>query len=524
MRPPSPLIVDPARRRLLLAGAGLCGLALGGAVAPRAQAYREARTPFTLGIASGQPEPDGFVIWTRLAPEPYAPGGGLSAPSIAVAWEVAADAAFTRVLQRGVESAEPAWGYSLHVEVVGLSPGRPYWYRFRAGDFRSAVGRALTAPVIGAPLASLRVATVSCQHYEQGYFSAYRHLVADDPELVLHLGDYIYETPTDRPVRLHEAAEPRTLEQYRARYACYKQDADLQRAHAHCAWLMVADDHEVDNDYAGALSQDDESPETFLVRRAAAYQAYWEHQPLRLAARPRGGGMPLYGSYRFGDLLQLSLLDGRQYRDNQACELPQRRGGRVIEGACLERLQPQRSLLGAAQEAWLGRQLVRRGARWNVIAQQTLLASLDQDPGPGVAYWSDGWDGYPAARRRLLQQIVDSRVSNPLVLSGDVHSFWATELRLDPLDSRAPPVASEFVGTSISSEGLLHDHFARMLPQNPHIRFFDARARGYLMSRIDAQTWRTELRAMDTVTQPQSTVRTLAAFVVEAGRPGFQTA
>ena len=518
-------MIDPGRRRLLLAGAGLCGLALGGAVAPRAQAYREARNPFTLGIASGQPEPDGFVIWTRLAPEPYAPGGGLTDSAIAVEWEIAADPEFKRILRRGVEPAEPGWGYSVHVEVAGLNAARPYWYRFRAGDFRSAAGRASTAPAGGASLASLRVATVSCQHYEQGYFSAYRHLVADDPDLVLHLRDYLYETPTDRPVRLHEAGEPRTLEQYRARYACYKQDADLQRAHAHCAWLMVPDDHEVDNDYAGAFSQDDEPPERFLLRRAAAYQAYWEHQPLRRAARPRGGAMSLYGSHRFGDLLQLSLLDGRQYRDNQACELPQRRGGRVVDAnRCMERLQPQRSLLGAAQEAWLGRQLAQRGALWNVIAQQTLLASLDQEPGPGLAYWNDGWDGYPAARRRLLQQIIETRVVNPLVLGGDVHSFWATELRLDPLDERAPPVASEFVGTSISSEGLLQDHFARMLPQNPHIRFFDARSRGYLLSRIDRRIWRAELRALDSVARPESTVRTMAAFVVEAGRSGFQAA
>lgn len=516
--------IDSARRRLLLAGAGLCGLSLGAVSAPRPQVYRGRLDPFTLGVASGQPEPDGFVLWTRLAPEPYAPRGGLNDEVIAVEWELAADPAFQNLLRHGTAYAEPAWGYSLHVEVRGLAPDRPYWYRFRTGDFRSATGRALTAPAVTSSPEALRLAVVSCQHYEQGYFNAYRHLVADDPQLVLHLGDYIYETSTDVAVRRHEGPEPRTLEQYRARYACYKQDIELQRAHAHCSWLLVPDDHEVDNDYAGTHSQDPEPAETFLLRRAAAYQAYWEHQPLRLAARPRGPYMPLYGTHRYGDLLRLSLLDIRQYRDDQACGTEAQRGGRILRQDCLERLLPERSMLGAAQEAWLSAQLLQGGGHWNVIAQQTLLASVDLAPGPGEAFWSDGWDGYPAARQRLLQQVAHSRVANPICLGGDVHSYWVSDLCLDPLDRRATVLASEFVGTSISSAGIPHEPIARVLPQLPQVRFFDARWRGYLLCRVDRRRWLTELRALDTVARPDSMVRTLAAFVVETGRAGVQEA
>ncbi|HXV62820.1 MAG TPA: alkaline phosphatase D family protein, partial [Vicinamibacteria bacterium] len=305
----------------------------------RQSPVRFSTNPFTLGLASGYPLSDGFVIWTRLAPAPLL-GGGMEPSPVLVDWEVGTDDRIANVVQRGTALASPDWAHSVHVEVEGLEPDRWYWYRFRAGSEESGVGRSRTAPPVDASPERLRFAFASCQHWEHGFYAAYRHMVADEPELIIHLGDYIYEEdfgPTK--VRRHSAPEPITVDDYRNRYAEYKTDPDLQAAHAACPWLVTWDDHEVDNDYADLANEELRPREWFRRRRAAAYRAYYEHMPLRRNQVPLGEHLPLYTNHAFGRLVELQILDDRQYRSPHVCPDPGQ-GGSAIVSHCRERLDP----------------------------------------------------------------------------------------------------------------------------------------------------------------------------------------
>ena len=450
-----------SRRRFLQ---GLALLAVSQRV--RAQNY-----PFPLGVASGYPMPSGVTLWTRLQ--------GFEVP-VAVKWEVAADEGMKTVLLSGTATATPEWAHSVHVDVEGLEPGRWYWYRFRTADAESTVGRTRTTPAAGAA-EPLRFAFGSCQQFEQGYFAAYRHMVADNPDLIAFLGDYIYESSWGREhVRSHGAPEPYTLADYRARYALYRSDADLQAAHAACPWIVTWDDHEVDNDYADDRPEDGMEREPFLARRAAAYRAYYEHMPLPARMRPQGPDMRIYTHLDWGTSARFAVLDTRQYRSWQACPRPGRRGGsNTIEIEKCPRLGvPGRSMLGRAQERWLERTLGDSHAAWNLVAQTTAMAQFDQLPGAGRRAWTDGWDGYPAARKRLLDFISLRKITNPVVLGGDIHSFSTAELKLDFDDPASPAVASEFVGTSVTSQAWAQERLAQFLPDNPHILYADSRFRG----------------------------------------------
>jgi alkaline phosphatase D len=482
-----------------------------------------ARDPFTLGVASGYPRPSGFVVWTRLAPDPERGDGGLDPVAVPVRWEVATDESMRSVVAAGSAVASPDWAHSVHVEVAGLEPGRWYAYRFSAGDARSAIGRARTAPPADAPVPALRFAFASCQQYEQGYFGAYRHIVADSPDLIAFLGDYIYESSWGRHhVRSHFGGEPYSLDEYRARYALYRRDADLQAAHAACPWIVTWDDHEVDNDYANDRSEDGMDRERFLARRAAAYRAYYEHMPLPARMRPVGPDMRVYAELGWGRLASFFLLDDRQYRSPQVCPRRGRSGGSNVVDVdrCPEIHSPERTMLGAAQERWLEQALGRSGARWNVLAQQTRMAQFDQQLGPGRSAWTDGWDGYPAARRRLIESLVAQRVANPVVIGGDVHMFTVSDLKADFDDPASPVVASELVGTSITSQGPAQRRVDERLPENPHVRFADSRYRGYVRVDVTGKAMRADLRAMESVGRPDAACRTLASFAVEDGRPG----
>lgn len=502
-----------SRRGFLLAGASAL-------VAPRLWARPVfSAFPFSLGVASGAPLPDGVVLWTRLAPDPLN-GGGLPPADIEVRWEVARDEAFRDIARAGLTTAEAAGAHSVHVEVGGLAPDRWYWYRFMAGDAVSAVGRTRTAPAAGAMPARLRFAFASCQQYEQGYYAAHRHLAAEALDLVVFLGDYIYESSWGRNhVRKHEGPEPVTLEQYRNRYARYKSDPDLQRSHAAFPWLVTWDDHEVDNDYAADRSEDLDG--NFPARRAAAYQAYWEHQPLRRSARPQGSRMQLYGRHDFGALAQFHILDGRQYRDHQVCPKAGRGGGNVVDAAsCAERGEPGRSLLGRAQEQWLSDSFSASTARWNVVAQQTLMAQMFRRAGGARQFWTDGWDGYPAARERLLGAVAERRPANPLVIGGDVHFNCVADLKRDFDDPASPVVATEFCGTSITSQGPPQARLDAQRASEPHLRFANSEKHGYVVLDISASRCLAQLRAIESEKSADAGVSTLAAFVVESGRPG----
>lgn len=515
-----------ATRRTLLTGAtaALAFAALSNTPARARAVPRFARDPFTLGVASGYPTASGMTLWTRLAPEPLAPDGGLDPLDLPVEWELSESAEFRRVLRRGKAWAEAAWGHSVHVDVGDLEPDREYFYRFRAGDARSVVGRTRTAPAAGASRDRLRIAIASCQMYEHGEYAAYRRIVADDTDLVVHVGDYIYETSWGvRRVRRHEAGECYTLADYRVRHALYRLDPALAAAHAACPWLLTWDDHEVDNDYADDVSVEDDEPRLFLARRAAAYQAYYEHMPLPRRAVPFGASMRLHAATSYGELLNVLLLDARQYRSPHACPPPGRRGATRLDPAtCPEFNAAQRTMLGARQEAWLGAQLERTRARWNLLAQGLVLASSNEVAPPARRYWTDAWGGYPAARDRLLGQIENSRASNPVVVGGDIHAFAASNLHRSADDPASPIIAAELVTTSISSEGtpvsLLESH----MRNNPAMLLGEPRYRGWLRLDVSPERLDASMMALDDPYAADSGARTLASFVIENGTPGLQ--
>jgi alkaline phosphatase D len=469
--------------------------------------------PFPLGVASGYPTPDGFVLWTRLAEKAQ------------LRWEVATDEAMRKVVLAGETLAEPEWAHSVHVEPRGLEPDRPYWYRFTTAGAQSPVGRTRTAPLAASAPARLRFAFASCQQYEQGYFGAYRHIVADEPDLLVFLGDYIYESSWGREhVRKHDAPEPYSLADYRARYALYKSDPDLQAAHAAAPWTVIWDDHEVDNDYADDRPEDGMERAQFLERRAAAYRAYYEHMPLPARMRPEGPDMRIHTQLGWGSLARFFLVDCRQYRSWQACPRPGRHGGsNTIDIEKCPRLPaPGRSMLGRAQERWLDFAFRDSRASWNVLAQTTTMAQFDQLAGPGRRAWTDGWDGYPAARGRLLDSILEHKVQNPVVIGGDVHSFNVCQLKRDFDDPASPVVASEFVGTSITSQAWPYERMLQYLPENPHFLLGDGRYRGYTRVEVTPKLMKVDLRALESVQRRDAPCSTLASFVVEDGRPGPQ--
>lgn len=510
------LLRDAMRLALAGFGAPLAGCAIAPAPA------RFDADPFTLGVASGFPDARSVVLWTRLAPDPRRPDGGLPPLPVEVRWEVAHDEAFARIARTGTAVARPERAHAVHVEVDGLSPGRWYWYRFVAGrgegSAASPVGRTRTAPE--GPTDRLRFAACSCQHYEYGRFGALRHLADEAPDLVVHLGDYIYESDAraGSAVRRHWTAEPTTLEAYRVRWAQYKTDPDLQRAHAAAPWLYTWDDHEVDNDYADGQAQD--LAAGFLARRAAAYRACFEHMPLRALAAPAAdGGMRMYGSWRFGDLAQFHLLDLRQYRSPQACPRPGAGGSNTVS-ACAAFADPDRTLLGREQERWLDGQLARPGARWTLIGQQTLLAHADSQPGPGELIWTDGWSGYPAARDRLVASLARPSVRNAIVLGGDVHAHYVSDIGRDARDPASRVVATEFCSTSITSPSLAQPRIDAIRGENPRILLADGRRRGYLSVELDRARCVAALRVVDDARRPDAALSTLARFAVEDGRPG----
>lgn len=474
--------------------------------------------PFQLGVASGDPTSDGFVLWTRLAPEPLK-GGGMKLEPVEVAWQVCEDEAMTKVVKNGTTTATPDWAHSVHVEVAGLKPERWYWYQFKAGTEVSPKGRTRTMPEVNASPSRLRFAFASCQHYEAGLFTAYEHMAREDVDLVFHLGDYIYEgAGRDESVRRHNSKEIFTVDDYRNRYALYKSDLALQAMHAAAPWFVTWDDHEVDNNYAGLTPQGNVARRIpFAERRANAYKAYYEHMPLRRASLPNGPEMQLHRRQPFGRLADFFVLDTRQFRTRQPC-------GDGRRPPCPEVMNPDATILGTSQRDWLFKGLEKSTSAWNVLAQQVMMARVDRATGVAAEFSMDQWAGYEVDRRRVLKQFVEKRIRNPIVLAGDIHSNWANELiaDFDQLDSRA--VATEFVGTSISSGGdgvAEPKYLGSTLKENPFVKFHNAQ-RGYVRCEVTPHQWRTDYRVVPFVSRAGAPVKTQKSFVVEAGRPQLQ--
>ena len=473
--------------------------------------------PFQLGVASGDPTPTGVVLWTRLAPVPLE-GGGMSPEPVQVSWQIAEDEAMTRVVQSGNVIASSDWAHSVHVEVEGLKPDRWYWYQFKAGKEISPKGRTRTMPPADSLPARLRFAMASCQHYETGFYTAYEHMGREDLDLVVHLGDYIYEMKAmDGRCRKHNSAEIITLEDYRNRYAQYKSDADLQRMHAQAPWLVTWDDHEVDNDYAGANSEEaGVSPETLLRRRAAAYKAYYEHLPLRRSSLPNGPDMKIYRTASFGRLAQFFVLDTRQYRTDQPCG-----GGNVPP--CGGEMNANATLMGAEQRDWLFNGMNTSQAAWNVLAQQIMMARVDRLPGEKFGVSMDQWPGYEMDHRAVLRHFHEHKISNPIVLTGDIHTNWANELiaDFDQLDSAV--VGTEFVGSSISSSGngpQFPKYLDDVLHDNPFVKFHNGE-RGYVSCEVTPKQWLAHYRTVPYVDRHGAPLNTRASFLVESGRAGL---
>jgi alkaline phosphatase D len=523
MLPRRLFLLDAARLAAAVAAAGPSVL--------RAAPSTAAGYPFSLGVASGSPLPDSVILWTRILPDPL---DARSAPRLAVPlrWEVAQDEAFRRIVAKGSAVATPELAHSVRVNVTGLQPGRWYFYRFLFGDAISPVGRTRTAPAAGSMPDLLKLAVASCQHWEFGSYAAHRYIADSQPDLVTFLGDYIYEwgafhlqhpQPGERIVRQNESFD---LQSYRQRYAQYKTDPDLQAAHLVAPWIVTWDDHEVANDYAA--DRDERLSKDFAVRRAAAYQAFYEHMPLRLPPPRSFASVRMFQRYDWGRLARFHVLDDRQYRAVQTCPGKGLGGSNSVgPRACPGLLDPRRTMLGTEQEAWLADGLQSSKARWNILAQQTLMAQSTQLPiltADDGRFWTDGWDGYPAARRRLLDTLVSSRASNPLVLGGDVHTFYASELRADfsrPVSKNNPVIATEFVGTSVTSSSRPQQRTSQYVALNPHIKYGRSDKRGYMLMAISPKETRVQFMGLDEVRDPRTSQRALAAFRVADGRPGL---
>ncbi|GGL12444.1 alkaline phosphatase D [Sphaerisporangium melleum] len=518
---------NPSRRAFLIAAAaagagGLLSPASAGASTPRqAPAGRTAADPFKLGIASGDPAPDGFVLWTRLAPDPLTPDGhgGMPSRDVEVGWQVAEDERFRTVVRDGTATARPAAAHSVHVELDGLKPGREYFYRFRAGGHLSEAGRTRTTPAPGTTETALTFAAVSCAQYEHGYYTAYRRMAEQHPDLVVHLGDYIYEysggvyTAAQGNVREHAGGKLQTLADYRVRHAQYKTDADLQLAHLTSPWLVIFDDHEVENNWAG------DNPGTlapdFATRKAAGFQAYYENMPLRRSAVTRGPGIRINRRVSWGSVATFHLLDSRQFRDDQPCDDGMR-------SSCDERLAQERVMLGDDQMKWLAGGLGAAPAAWNLIAQQVIVGQRDYHLGPGRELNVDAWDGYAAERDRLLRTLASARSAgsgDPVVLTGDAHVASASDLLADFDDPDSERVGVELVATSISSDGDgYHDpaRDAALLMENPHLKFVNER-RGYIMCRATPDELTADFRTLDYISRRGAPARTAATFTIPAG-------
>ncbi|HKS49789.1 MAG TPA: alkaline phosphatase D family protein [Amycolatopsis sp.] len=521
--------VSFTRRRVLTCTGAAVALAFGTNLTERGTATAipgDLRSdPFRLGIASGDPLSTAVVLWTRLVPELFDPLGGMPYANYPVEWQVAKDEGFRQVVRAGIATARPEYRHAVHVDVRGLEPSREYFYRFRAGRYLSPAGRTKTAPA--GRVNGLNFGVASCQSFPSGYYTAYQHMVNEDLDVLFFLGDYIYEgainahgghrADTSLSVPPIFETAPDTLDLYRLRYALYKSDPDLQAAHAAFPWIVTWDDHEVENNYAGAVSKGNLPTDDFLVRRANAYRAYWEHQPLRPLQEPKGPDARLYRRFDFGDLMRVSVLDTRQYRSDQAC-------GDGAKAGCSDAGSPARTITGAGQMDWLLDGLSSSQARWNLIANQVMMAERRTTLTDPPYLSMDAWDGYTADRKRLFDGISERKAQGILVITGDTHANYACDLKRDFADQSSPTLGVEFVGTSITSNGDGSDTtnaFQVELRANPHMKFTNFQ-RGYVTCRLDRDRVRADFRILPYVTRRGAPVSTRASFVSERADPGLE--
>ena len=439
-----------------------------------------------------------------------------------VRWELASDDQFGQVVQTGTGVASPVLAHSVHVDVTGLTPATEYFYRFMVGGEISPVGRTRTAPADGTDVDSVRFALRGCARWEHGYFKPYGHIAEQRFDVIFNLGDYIYEMSSgdysvydDDAPRRFTGGEIVDLSLHRNRHALYKTDADLQAAHRSAPWVVTWDDHEVENDYAGLVREEPRDQNGFPALVAASYQAYYEHMPLRPSSIPTGPDMQLYRAFRYGTLLDVAMLDGREYRSDQPC-------GDGAQVRCLQALDPAMTRLGPAQEQWVLATLDASAATWKSICQQTMMAQLNVSASEPT-FNLDQWDGYPDARNRLLQHIDSRSIANTVVLSGDIHCAKVNDFKMDFKDATSTTVATEFVCTSLNADNPLVPQLQQALLINPHIRFVDG-LHGYNLNTLTMDSWRSDFRTVPNVTDESAGVSTPTSWVISAGRAGAEEA
>ena len=492
---------DRAREELKRALASTTTLAPTSSTAPPAPVLPG--NPFTLGVASGDPLSDRVVLWTRLLPD-VASGFTITDAEVPVSWEVGVDDTFATLAASGIATASERYGHSVHVDAEGLEPDTWYAYRFRVGEHVSPTGRTRTVPAEGTTPDQLRFAVASCQNWEDGFYNAWRDVATVELDLVLFLGDYIYENGPQplgpKVVRQHGSPEVTDVAGYRGRYAQYRSDPLLQAVHQRCPWIVIWDDHEVDNDYAGVHSQLESEGVTrdqFLARRAAAYQVWWEHMPVRLDP-PDGPDLKTYRSFRWGDLASMFMLDTRQYRDDQPCG----GSGLNFDPPCPEVDDPSRTLTGTDQEQWLLDGLDASTTTWNIIGNQVVMTAIEVN---GIVLNYDQWDGYRAERARLLDHLVDKEIVNTVVVTGDIDTLIATELVCNSISSDAdlPAGRGDTVTAAVAD-----------------IEYFDADHRGWCHCVVTPETWTAEFRAVADNLIETSPVSVAATFEISPDEPG----
>ena len=476
---------------------------------------------FSLGVASGDPQARSVVLWTRVAPEPLV--DVFFEADIPVRWAISSDASMVRSVLSGTVMAVPDSSHCVHVEADGLEPNTQYYYQFEALGEKSRIGRTRTLPDVGAPTEACTIAVVSCQDYSAGYFTAYRDIISNQPDLIVHLGDYIYETGGGR-IRPYPVSEAITLADYRALYAQFRLDQDLQDAHAQFPWLVIWDDHEVVNDWGpdhflpsslnAAISH-----EQYLQRKDAAIRAFFEYMPLRLSRMDPRMQERIYDQTVIGDLAELNRLDVRSFRARPACALDDRNHFEP----CAESRDTSRSLLGASQEEWLSQSLGKSNSVWNFLLQATVMAPLDVRAGPEIRHEADGWDNYEASRNRVADLIVDKRIPDVVSLGGNIHAFYAGVMFQRQEAGPRRPILTEIVTTSVTASGGGEERYRDIhgrRQENPAIQYFDNRDRGYSLLSVTPASISAQLRAVEDVRRPGSPVRTLQTLNIQRGCPG----
>ena len=475
---------------------------------------------FSLGVASGDPTSEAIILWTRLASDPLSADGGAPKGAVEIAYDVASDEDFNDLVISDTVKTDESVGHSVHVDATGLEPDTWYYYRFRAGGQTSDTGRTRTFPASGGD--SFRFVFASCQDFQWGYYGAWKRAMEQpDLDAVIFLGDYIYElnlgdaSPDKTGDRVWAGPEPETVEHYRRRYAQTKGDKDLQAAHAALPWIFTFDDHEVSNNYSGDVGQEDDGVPLSASRRIAGYQAWYENTPIRLRRSVVVGSeqfvnMPLHRNLDFGDLARIHIIETRQYADVPPC----RESGSLLADdgpGCDEMNQDDRTILGDEQEEWLIDSLSESTSSWNVLGNPVMLAGLNIGSKDEPEYTRDMWDGYPAARSRILDAIDKSGVSNPVAITGDWHASFVLDVK--PAADE-PTLMPEFVGTAISTVIFGEDY----TDANPHVRYFVGE-HGYCLVDVSPDEMIVEFHYIEDVWDPDSQENRTDRWKVSAGNP-----